>query len=169
MKNYFTYILIFAGLISYAQQYQWTGASGDIDFFNELNWKDTSTSEIPPINSINAGEIIEFQLLITCEVYAENEINLGENGKITLTNGELNGDSITGLGNIVLGKDKGQYLIDACENGASNAQIGGSDDFCAKYYKNTACTKNGKAKDCSDTKGVKLLNSSFSNILYSSI
>ena len=104
MKNYFTYILIFAGLFSYAQQYQWTGASGDIDFFNELNWKDTSTSEIPPINSINAGEIIEFQLLITCEVYAENEINLGENGKITLTNGELNGDSITGLGNIVLGE-----------------------------------------------------------------
>ena len=92
------------GLISYAQQYQWTGASGDIDFFNELNWKDTSTAEIPPINSINAGEIIEFQLFITCEVYAENEINLGENGKITLVNGQLNGDSITGLGNIVLGE-----------------------------------------------------------------
>ena len=71
--------------------------------------------------------------------------------------------SCSELGNIVLGKDKGQYLIDACENGASNAQIGGSDDFCAKYYKNTACTKNGKAKDCSDTKGVKLLNSSNKN------
>ena len=41
---------MFVGLVSYAQQYQWTGASGDIDFFNELNWKDTSTSEIPSNN-----------------------------------------------------------------------------------------------------------------------
>lgn len=58
--------------------------------------------------------------------------------------------SCSELGNIVLGKDKGQYLIDACENGASNAQIGGSDDFCTNYYQKTACTKNGKATDCSD-------------------
>ena len=90
------------GLISYSQQYQWTGASGDIDFFNELNWKDTSTDETPPNNSINPGEIIEFELFITCEVFAENEINLGENGKINIINGQLNGDSITGIGSIIL-------------------------------------------------------------------
>ena len=52
-------MLMFVGLISYAQQYQWTGASGDIDFFNELNWKDTSTSETPSNNSINPGENIK--------------------------------------------------------------------------------------------------------------
>ena len=97
-------MLMFVGLISYAQQYQWTGASGDIDFFNELNWKDTSTSEIPSNNSINPGENIEFELFISCEVSAENEIYLGENGKITIVNGELNGDSINGFGSIILGE-----------------------------------------------------------------
>ena len=95
---------MFAGLISYAQQYQWTGASGDIDFFNELNWKDTSTSEIPSNNSIKPSENIEFEHFISCEVSAENEIYLGQNGKITIINGELNGDSINGLGSVILGE-----------------------------------------------------------------
>ena len=97
-------MLMFVGFISYAQQYQWTGASGDIDFFNELNWKDTSTSETPSNNSINPGVNIEFELFISCEVSAENEIYLGENGKITIVNGELNGDSINGFGSIILGE-----------------------------------------------------------------
>ena len=104
MKNYFTCLLIFIVLTSNAQQYQWTGDSENIDFFDELNWKDTSTSEIPPNNSINPGEIIEFELFISCEVSAENEIYLGENGKITIVNGQLDGDSITGLGSIILGE-----------------------------------------------------------------
>ena len=69
-----------------------------------MNWKDTNTSEIPPNNSINPGEIIEFELFISCEVSAENEIYLGENGKITIVNGQLDGDSITGLGSIILGE-----------------------------------------------------------------
>ena len=77
-------MLMFVGVISYAQQYQWTGASGDIDFFNELNWKDTSTSEIPSNNSIKPSENIEFEHFISCEVSAENEIILGENGKIII-------------------------------------------------------------------------------------
>ena len=104
MKNYFTCLLIFIVLTSNAQQYQWTGDSENIDFFDELNWKDTSTSEIPPNNSINPGEIIEFELFISCEVSAENEIYLGENGKITIVNGQLDGDSIAGLGSIILGE-----------------------------------------------------------------
>ena len=104
MKNYFKFLLLFVGLISYAQQYQWTGASGNINFFDELNWKNTSTSEIPSNNSINPGENIEFELFITCEVFAEDEINLGENGKITIINGQLNGDSISGVGSIFLGE-----------------------------------------------------------------
>ena len=104
MKNYFTCLLIFIVLTSNAQQYQWTGDSENIDFFDELNWKDTNTSEIPPNTSINPGEIIEFELFISCEVSAENEIYLGENGKITIVNGQLEGDSITGLGSIILGE-----------------------------------------------------------------
>ena len=58
MKNYFKFMLMFLGLISYAQQYQWTGASDDVDFFNELNWKDSTTSEIPSANSINPGQML---------------------------------------------------------------------------------------------------------------
>ena len=85
-------------------------------------------------------------------VTTRNDTNVEKDNKPLPTYEKKNvlASSCSELGNIVLGKDKGQYLIDACENGASNAQIGGSDDFCGKYYKNTACTKNGKATDCSD-------------------
>ena len=55
MKNNFKFLLMFMGLISYSQQYQWTGASGNNDFFNELNWKHTATSEIPLENTINGS------------------------------------------------------------------------------------------------------------------
>ena len=101
---------MFLGLISYAQQYQWTGASGDFDFFNELNWKDSTTSEIPSANSINPGQMIEFVLYITCEVIANDDINLGENGKITIINGELSGVSVSGIGNIIMGESSYIYL-----------------------------------------------------------
>jgi len=103
-------MLMFLGLISYAQQYQWTGASDDVDFFNELNWKDSTTSEIPSANSINPGQMIEFDLYITCEVIANDDINLGENGKITIINGELSGVSVSGVGNIIMGESSYIYL-----------------------------------------------------------
>ena len=101
---------MFVGLISFAQQYQWTGSSENLDFFDELNWKDTTTSEIPSDDSINPGQAIEFDLYITCEVVANNDINLGENGKITIINGQLNGDSISGVGNIIMGESSYMYL-----------------------------------------------------------
>ena len=101
---------MFLGLISYAQQYQWTGASDDVDFFNELNWKDSTTSEIPSANSINPGQMIEFDLYITCEVIANDDINLGENSKITIIIGELSGVSVSGIGNIIMGESSYIYL-----------------------------------------------------------
>ena len=97
-------------IYTYGQQYQWTGLGENIDFFDELNWKDTSTSETPSNNSINPGQPIEFELYITCEVIANNEINLGESGKITIINGQLNGVSISGVGNIVMGESSYLYL-----------------------------------------------------------
>ena len=103
-------MLIFVGLISFAQQYQWTGATGDVDFFNELNWKDSTSSEIPSANSINPGQMIEFDLYITCEVIANDDINLGENAKITIINGELSGVSLSGVGNIIMGESSYMYL-----------------------------------------------------------
>ena len=101
---------MFVGLISFAQQYQWTGATGDVDFFNELNWKDSTSSEIPSANSINPGQMIEFDLYITCEVIANDDINLGENAKITIINGELSGVSLSGVGNIIMGESSYMYL-----------------------------------------------------------
>tara|TARA_B100000945_G_scaffold193625_1_gene155392 strand:+ start:1612 stop:3483 length:1872 start_codon:yes stop_codon:yes gene_type:complete len=108
MKRYLLSIFILCCLFTNGQQYQWTGSSENLDFFDELNWKDTTTSEIPSDDSINPGQAIEFELYITCEVVANNDINLGENGKITIINGQLNGDSISGVGNIVM--DESSYL-----------------------------------------------------------
>ena len=97
-------------LLTYGQQYQWTGSAENLDFFDELNWKDTTTSEIPTVNSINPGQMIEFDLYITCEVVANNDINLGENGKITIINGQLSGVSVSGIGNIIMGESSYIYL-----------------------------------------------------------
>ena len=97
-------------LLTYGQQYQWTGFAENLDFFDELNWKDTTTSEIPATNSINPGQMIEFDLYITCEVVANNDINLGENGKITIINGQLSGVSVSGIGNIIMGESSYIYL-----------------------------------------------------------
>ena len=97
-------------LLTYGQQYQWTGSAENLDFFDELNWKDTTTSEIPTANSINPDQMIEFDLYITCEVVANNDINLGENGKITIINGQLSGVSVSGIGNIIMGESSYIYL-----------------------------------------------------------
>ena len=97
-------------IYTYGQQYLWTGSSENLDFFDELNWKDTTTSETPSEDSINPGQAIEFDLFITCEVVANNDINLGENGKITIINGQLYADSISGGGNIVMHESSYLYL-----------------------------------------------------------
>ena len=65
MKRYLLNILLLFFLAANGQQYQWTGSAENLDFFDELNWKDTTTSEIPSDNSINPGQIIEFDLFIS--------------------------------------------------------------------------------------------------------
>ena len=110
MKNYFFLILIHLTSLGYAQQYQWTGDSNTQDFFDELNWKNILTSETPPPNSINPEVSIDFELLLSCDVVANNEISLGENGKITIVNGELHGELISGIGQINLFESSYIYL-----------------------------------------------------------
>ena len=105
MKNYFFYIFIFFGLNTIAQEYQWTGNSNTQDFFDESNWKETTTDELPPTNSINPGESIEFNLFITCSVLADGEINLGKNIEITIIKGDLYAEEITGIGEISLNQE----------------------------------------------------------------
>ena len=108
MKNYFFYIFIFFGINTLAQEYQWTGSSNTEDFFDEFNWKETTTDEYPPTNSINPEEPIQFNLFITCNVVADGEISLEENVKITIINGELDAEKIRGIGEIIL--NESSYL-----------------------------------------------------------
>ncbi len=144
MKRYLLSIFILSCLFTNGQQYQWTGSSENLDFFDELNWKDTTTSEIPSDDSINPGQAIEFDLYITCEVVANNDINLGENGKITIINGQLNGDSISGVGNIVMNESSylyldGLYPIEeglsvTFESNKSWIRLNNVEPFTAYYY-----------------------------------
>ena len=144
MKRYLLSIFILCCLFTNGQQYQWTGSSENLDFFDELNWKDTTTSEIPSDDSINPGQAIEFELYITCEVVANNDINLGENGKITIINGQLNGDSISGVGNIVMDESSylnldGSYPIEeglsvTFESNKSWIRLNNVEPFTAYYY-----------------------------------
>ena len=144
MKRYLLSIFILCCLFTNGQQYQWTGSSENLDFFDELNWKDTTTSETPSEDSINPGQTIEFDLYITCEVVANNDINLGENGKITIINGQLNGDSISGVGNIVMDESSylyldGSYPIEeglsvTFESNKSWIRLNNVEPFTAYYY-----------------------------------
>ena len=144
MKRYLLSIFILCCLFTNGQQYQWTGSSENLDFFDELNWKDTTTSETPSEDSINPGQAIEFELYITCEVVANNDINLGENGKITIINGQLNGDSISGVGNIVMDESSylyldGSYPIEeglsvTFESNKSWIRLNNVEPFTAYYY-----------------------------------
>ncbi len=144
MKRYLLSIFILCCLFTNGQQYQWTGSSENLDFFDELNWKDTTTSETPSEDSINPGQTIEFDLYITCEVVANNDINLGENGKITIINGQLNGDSISGVGNIVMDESSylyldGSYPIEeglsfTFESNKSLIRLNNVEPFTAYYY-----------------------------------
>ena len=85
-----------------AQEYRWTGNSNNNDFFDELNWAEFISNNIPPENSINPEQSIGFSLYLTCEIVADGEIILNENGKITITDGELNSEKISGFGEIIL-------------------------------------------------------------------
>ena len=144
MKRYLLSIFILCCLFTNGQQYQWTGSSENLDFFDELNWKDTTTSEIPSDDSINPGQAIEFELYITCEVVANNDINLGENGKITIINGQLIGDSISGVGNIVMDESSYLYLDSSYpieeglsvtfESNKSWIRLNNVEPFTAYYY-----------------------------------
>ena len=63
--------LIFSIVIS-SQSYEWTGNGDDVDFFNESNWNDTTSGDQPQIGSMEPNQPIDFNLYISCDVYANN-------------------------------------------------------------------------------------------------
>ena len=104
MKNYFIFIFSLLAFNANAQEYRWTGNSNNNDFFDELNWVEFISNNIPAENSINPGQPIGFSLYLTCEIVADGEIILNENGKIIITDGELNSGrhKIIGGGKLVV-------------------------------------------------------------------
>ena len=92
MKNYFIFIFSLLAFNVNAQEYRWTGNSNNNDFFDELNWAEFISNNTPPENSINPEQSIGFSLYLTCEIVADGEIILNENGKIIITDGELNSE-----------------------------------------------------------------------------
>jgi hypothetical protein len=112
MKNYFIFIFSLLAFNVNAQEYRWTGDSNNNDFFDELNWVEFITNNTPPENSINPGQPIGFLLYLTCEIIADGEIILNENGKIIITEGELNSEKISGFGEIILNNSAYLNLTD---------------------------------------------------------
>lgn len=112
MKNYFIIIFLLLAFNVYTQEYRWTGNSNNNDFFDELNWVEFISNNTPPENSINPGQSIGFSLYLTCEIFADGEIILNENGKITITEGELNSEKISGFGEIILNNSAYLNLTD---------------------------------------------------------
>ena len=112
MKNYFIFIFSLLAFNVNAQEYRWTGNSNNNDFFDELNWVEFISNNIPEENSINPGQPIGFSLYLTCEIIADGEIILNENGKIIITDGELNSEKISGFGEIILNNSAYLSLTD---------------------------------------------------------
>ena len=112
MKNYFIFIFSLLAFNVNAQEYRWTGDSNNNDFFDELNWVEFISNNTPAENSINPGQPIGFSLYLTCEIIADGEIILNENGKIIITEGELNSEKISGFGEIILNNSAYLNLTD---------------------------------------------------------
>ena len=112
MKNYFIFIFSLIAFNLNAQEYRWTGNSNNNDFFDELNWVEFISNNTPPANSIDPGQSIGFSLYLTCEIVADGEIILNENGKIIITEGELNSEKISGFGEIILNNSAYLNLTD---------------------------------------------------------
>ena len=112
MKNYFIFIFSLLAFNVNSQEYRWTGNSNNNDFFDELNWVEFISNNIPEENTINPGQPIGFSLYLTCEIIANGEIILNENGKIIITDGELNSEKISGFGEIILNNSAYLNLTD---------------------------------------------------------
>jgi hypothetical protein len=112
MKNYFIFIFSLLAFNVNAQEYRWTGNSNNNDFFDESNWAEFISNNTPPENSINPEQSIGFSLYLTCEIVADGEIILNENGKIIITDGELNTEKISGFGEIILNNSAYLNLTD---------------------------------------------------------
>ena len=91
-------ILLINTFMAFAQEYIWTGQAENHDFFDETNWKDTSTNMPPETGSISPEADINKSLAIvdvSLEVLADSPIRLGI-GSLKIKNSSLAAMAIIG-------------------------------------------------------------------------
>ena len=121
---FFLSFLLLVFINTEGQNYYWTGTTGNSSFFDEENWLDTLTGQIPSPESINPNKDININLTLTCKAEANAPIHLGT-GILKIENGVLNTNSILG-GNVIISKNGYLNLSDSVPL-LNNSQI----DFSA--------------------------------------
>lgn len=121
---FFLSFLLLVFINTEGQNYYWTGTTGNSSFFDEENWLDTLTGQIPSPESINPNKDININLTLTCKAEANAPIHLGT-GILKIENGVLNANSILG-GNVIISKNGYLNLSDSVPL-LNNSQI----DFSA--------------------------------------
>lgn len=97
-------ILFLCNSSLFSQSYQWTGAANNQNFFDELNWIEINSANIPPTGTINPNQVINFNLYLSCEVNSSGFVLLANNVTLNIQNGSLNGTRVSG-GNINIGEN----------------------------------------------------------------
>ena len=110
--KYLTILITFLTVTVSAQDYSWSGAENDTDFFNEGNWVNTATGATPPQNAIDSDQNINFSLQLTCDVIASGTIKFGEEGSLSIENGTLTALKISG-GTVTIGENSYVTLTDS--------------------------------------------------------
>ena len=127
--------LIFSFSI-FSQNLVWTGNAGDGAFFNETNWKNTSTNTAPPAGTLDPGVTINANLTIDDATVVVG----GTSG--------VSGDIILGTGNLIIRKSSLKMAtgkgIDM--GNALNALTIDSALVTADFLKNATATITGDTK-----------------------
>ena len=106
-----TVLFLLVGCFANAQDIVWTGSASNNDFFDEANWKNSSTNVVPASGTIDAGIAINMSLQLNnaaINVIANGDINLGT-GSLSIGMASLIAQSLAGAGgNIAI--NEGGYI-----------------------------------------------------------
>ncbi|WP_310557874.1 glycosyl hydrolase [Flavobacterium sp.] len=97
VKYFVTTFLLFIGFFANAQNIVWTGNASNNDFFDESNWKISTTNTAPVSGTIDPGLAINLPLEINnvaALINAAGEINLGT-GSLSIGFAKLTADSFS--------------------------------------------------------------------------
>lgn len=106
-----------------AQDYVWTGAAGNNDFFDELNWQDPVSEENPASGTIDPDVSIDLTLVIrdaSPTVVANGDISMGAGG-LSVTGTTLSGFTFSS-GDLTIHED-GYVLLNGSTPLGTNVKI----------------------------------------------